>query len=98
MTPAASRTSSTASAMSSRTLVSTARREGFMSVKQFSGALAQLPAPGIGEFIHQGTMFLNHQRAGGFLFNVFLQGFHVFSSSFRNDFRPTHAHNLISMR
>jgi hypothetical protein len=56
--------------------VSTARREGFTAVKQFGGALAQTLALRVGEFVHQGTMLLHRQRAGRFLFDDFLLGFH----------------------
>jgi hypothetical protein len=48
-----------------------------MTVKQFGGALAQVLTPGDGEFVHQGTMFLNRQRAGGFPGIGFLYGFHT---------------------
>jgi len=57
--------------------VSTARREGFMTVKQFGGALAQVLTPGDGEFVHQGTMFFNRQCARSFPGVGFLYGFHT---------------------
>lgn len=57
--------------------MSTARREGFTTVKQFGGALAQTLALRVGEFVHQWTMLLHRERAGGFLFNDFLRGLHV---------------------
>ena len=53
------------------TFVSTARREGFTTVKQFGCAVAQPLALGGGKLVHQGTMLFHCQRAGGFLFNDF---------------------------
>ena len=57
--------------------MSTARREGFTTVKQLGGALAQPLPLRVGEFVHQWTMFLHDQRARRFLFNDFLRGFHA---------------------
>jgi hypothetical protein len=48
-----------------------------MTVKQFGGALAQVLTPGDGEFVHQGTMFFNRQRARSFPGVGFLCGFHT---------------------
>jgi len=46
--------------------VSTARREGFISVKQFSGALAEALTLGRRELVDLGTMLFHRQRARGF--------------------------------
>jgi hypothetical protein len=58
--------------------VSTARREGFISVKQGGGALAQALTLGGGELVHQRTMFFNRERAGG----VFWLRFYLRPSQF----------------
>jgi hypothetical protein len=43
---------------------------------KFGGTLAETLALRVGEFVHQWTMPLHRQRAGGFLFDEFLPGFH----------------------
>src|ERR1039457_6267587 len=63
--------------MSSGTLVSTASREGFISVKQCGSALAEALTLGGGELVHQGTMFFHRERAGSFSGLGFICGLHT---------------------
>src|SRR5713226_5477259 len=76
MTESASRTSSTSSAISNKTLVSTARRNGFAAIEQFGGTTAQAAAFGEREPVHHWAILLDGEGPLGLFLSLQLGFLH----------------------